>query len=154
EWVVRSDEMFLIPGDSPMGFRLPIQSLVWYEQSALDAAGYARDAFADRPALPLYHQLRDRSQRSAAGILRQYRPAAIGATVPASYDAGALGDDDFGTLPNGGNGGSAEYAKGSNGAGRIPYPDGNHAPHSAASPNPDDPAWVVRTALCVEPRGG
>ena len=53
--------MFLIPGDSPMGFRLPIQSLLWYKRSELDAVGYARDAFAERPALPLYHQLRERT---------------------------------------------------------------------------------------------
>ena len=28
-WVVRADEMFLVPGDSPMGYRLPLESLTY-----------------------------------------------------------------------------------------------------------------------------
>ena len=73
EWIVRSDEMFLVPGDSPMGFRLPIQSLLWQERSALEAAGYARDAFADRPVLPRYHQLRERAAALAGQAPRPVR---------------------------------------------------------------------------------
>ena len=80
EWVVRSEEMFLVPGDSPMGFRLPIQSLLWYKRSELDVTGYARDTFAERPALPLYHQLREQTTAHAASVVRQYVPSTVGAT--------------------------------------------------------------------------
>ncbi|HYO25282.1 MAG TPA: transglutaminase family protein, partial [Lacipirellulaceae bacterium] len=77
EWLVRSDEMFLIPGDSAMGFRLPIQSLMWYERSALEKAGYAVDPAAQRAALPHYRELRQRVAEApyAATYARQFRPA-------------------------------------------------------------------------------
>ncbi len=31
-WVVRSEELYLIPGDSPVGLRLPLDSLIWEEE--------------------------------------------------------------------------------------------------------------------------
>ncbi|MEX0643183.1 MAG: transglutaminase family protein [Pirellulales bacterium] len=155
EWIVRSDELFLIPGDSPMGFRLPIQSLLWPEHSSLDDAGYARDAFADRPALPLYNQLRARTAAHAASNVRQFCPAVVGAEAYATSDA---------TSPHrgyhlGANGGTVESvgpdAVGTNGAGPHADPDERGgvptATHSSILP---DPAGVVRTALCIEPRGG
>ena len=51
EWAVRSDEMFLIPGDSPMGFRLPLQSLLWYSGAKAEMLGYAVDPTAARGPL-------------------------------------------------------------------------------------------------------
>ena len=91
EWVVRSEEMFLIPGDSPMGFRLPIQSLLWTKQSALDLAGYTRDGFAERPALAAYHQMRERAASTATTVTRQFSPAAVGG--PGGGDFGDAGYD-------------------------------------------------------------
>ena len=32
KWEVRNQNMMLIPGDSPMGLRLPLKSLTWYEE--------------------------------------------------------------------------------------------------------------------------
>ena len=141
EWIVRSDEMFLIPGDSPIGFRLPIQSLLWCKRSELDVAGYARDAFAERPALPLYQELREHATSHAASIVHQYAPTA----ARVGHDAGMLPNEYGGGARNGGNG------AGSNGAGPIPHID---AQGRAGSPNAADPANVVRTALCIEPRSG
>jgi uncharacterized protein (DUF2126 family)/transglutaminase-like putative cysteine protease len=49
-WRLRSDALFLIPGDSPMGYRLPLESLPWIP--ALDALqAWERDPFDDRPPL-------------------------------------------------------------------------------------------------------
>ena len=31
-WVVRAEELYLIPGDSPVGLRLPLDSLIWEEE--------------------------------------------------------------------------------------------------------------------------
>jgi uncharacterized protein (DUF2126 family) len=66
EWVVRSEEMFLLPGDSPMGFRLPIQSLLWYERPAIEAFGYATEPFAERQPLPQYQSIREQVGARAA----------------------------------------------------------------------------------------
>jgi uncharacterized protein (DUF2126 family) len=49
-WFLRSEHLFLIPGDSPIGLRLPLDSLPWV------AAGdypyiYEPDLFADQPPL-------------------------------------------------------------------------------------------------------
>jgi uncharacterized protein (DUF2126 family)/transglutaminase-like putative cysteine protease len=50
-WSLRRDKLFLTPGDSPAGYRLPLGSL-----AALPAANYPhvlpRDPFSDAPALP------------------------------------------------------------------------------------------------------
>ena len=50
-WTFRRGHMFLLPGDSPMGLRLPLDALVWEKpelrQPLLDA-----DPFAPRGALP------------------------------------------------------------------------------------------------------
>jgi uncharacterized protein (DUF2126 family)/transglutaminase-like putative cysteine protease len=49
-WSLRGDELFLIPGDSPLGFRLPLDSLPW---EAPDARSwiYERDPLLARPPL-------------------------------------------------------------------------------------------------------
>jgi uncharacterized protein (DUF2126 family) len=94
-WFLRGERLYLIPGDSPMGYRLPLDSLPWA------AAG-------DRP--PLYErdplEARDPLPRRAALEPRLTPPEEAAAT-------GAQGQH------------HSESAKG-----------------------------VVRTALCVEPRGG
>lgn len=154
EWIVRSEEMFLVPGDSPMGFRLPIQSLLWYKRSELDATGYARDAFAERPALPLYHRLREQTTTHAPNVVRQYVPSTVGAET--DFYRGTDGrqrDADEAHFGNeSGNGGNGFDT---NGAGPAPYQnEPANAAAAYASPDPMDPASVVRTALCVEPRNG
>jgi uncharacterized protein (DUF2126 family)/transglutaminase-like putative cysteine protease len=49
-WAFRDGTMFLIPGDSPIGYRLPLDSLPWASEAAIDAEPM-RDPFA--PTLPL-----------------------------------------------------------------------------------------------------
>jgi uncharacterized protein (DUF2126 family)/transglutaminase-like putative cysteine protease len=49
-WQLRADQIFLVPGDSPMGFRLPIESLPW-EPAEKREHVYERDPLADRPPL-------------------------------------------------------------------------------------------------------
>jgi uncharacterized protein (DUF2126 family)/transglutaminase-like putative cysteine protease len=152
-WIVRSDELFLTPGDSPMGFRLPIESLKWYERSVLDAAGYARDAFAERPALPVYHSLRERSATYAARVTRQSAPE-VGAMTVASGGTGdhhGYGDGSQNSKEND----NGVIGFDGNGAGEVPCPRSRtDSETTSTSPNPPDPAGVIRTALCIEPRGG
>jgi uncharacterized protein (DUF2126 family)/transglutaminase-like putative cysteine protease len=51
-WQVRTDQIFLLPGDSPMGFRLPIDGLPW-EAEAQRARIYELDPLAARPPLTI-----------------------------------------------------------------------------------------------------
>ena len=50
-WLLRSEHMFLIPGDSAMGFRLPLDSLPW-EAPEKRSQIIERSTFAPREALP------------------------------------------------------------------------------------------------------
>jgi uncharacterized protein (DUF2126 family)/transglutaminase-like putative cysteine protease len=50
-WFLRREHLFLIPGDSPMGFRLPLDSLPWEAPEARDQL-IERDPFAPRAPLP------------------------------------------------------------------------------------------------------
>ncbi|HBZ72668.1 MAG TPA: IMP dehydrogenase [Deltaproteobacteria bacterium] len=72
-WRLRSEALFLVPGDSPMGYRLPLDSLPWLPP--LEALqGMERDPFEDRPPLEpprprLQHTLtvRPRSELDRSG---------------------------------------------------------------------------------------
>jgi uncharacterized protein (DUF2126 family) len=56
-WMLRARHVVLLPGDSPIGFRLPLESLPW-EPIAQRRTAWAVDPLADRDPLP---QLRGRS---------------------------------------------------------------------------------------------
>ena len=47
-WPVRREQLFLLPGDSPMGYRLPLESLPWVRESNR-ALPYERDPFDAPP---------------------------------------------------------------------------------------------------------
>ncbi len=49
-WLLRSDLLFLVPGDSSIGFRLPLQGLPWAEPAAIEQE-FEPDPFAPRPPL-------------------------------------------------------------------------------------------------------
>ena len=104
-WFFRSERMYLLPGDSPMGLRLPIESLPWVTE-AESPWHYERDPLAPRPALPSYLDLRRQSPLVAPGPAHQQVAAQRAALIKAAGQKGAS------------------------------------AP------------WVVRTAVCVEPRQG
>lgn len=53
-WNFRRDQMFLIPGDSAMGMRLPLESLPWIAPDKR-VPFLERDQFADLPILDNYH---------------------------------------------------------------------------------------------------
>ncbi|HSS65808.1 MAG TPA: transglutaminase family protein, partial [Gammaproteobacteria bacterium] len=53
-WKFRRGPMFLVPGDSPMGLRLPLGSLPWISPE-LEEADAAEDPFESRPALSDAH---------------------------------------------------------------------------------------------------
>jgi uncharacterized protein (DUF2126 family)/transglutaminase-like putative cysteine protease len=80
QWFLRRERMYLTPGDSPMGYRLPLDSLPW-EAPADPAATYPSDPFADPgPLAP--------RERLAAILMRQASPDALGPTAAAAAAEG------------------------------------------------------------------
>ncbi|MEZ6087479.1 MAG: transglutaminase family protein [Pirellulaceae bacterium] len=154
-WKVRSEEMFLLPGDSPMGYRLPLQSLI-YEQKP----EHALDFFDRDPLEPVGHLLT--SEQIRQNHLRQLAAEAIShgnfrvelgqplepvrqfATVD-----GLPAEQFFGKSTYPGN-----YDHGDNGF--NPSSEDDHSgPNSfTVDTQVDDESSVVPTALCVEPREG
>jgi uncharacterized protein (DUF2126 family)/transglutaminase-like putative cysteine protease len=127
-WFFRDERMYLVPGDSPMGYRLPLDSLPWV------AAGdfphhIEQDPSAARDALP-----------EGSAFKRQYAPHemgggfAEGGVVSMQSSAfGRLGDD----TPAWQSGPAAAPGE----------------PMSARWPQRGESAgWLTRTALCVEAR--
>ncbi|MEY2724603.1 MAG: hypothetical protein RLZZ458_470 [Planctomycetota bacterium] len=64
-WPFRSHRLFLIPGDSPIGLRLPLESL-----PAAPADIPSLDPFAERHPLPQYTEIRRTSQERLAAAPR------------------------------------------------------------------------------------
>jgi uncharacterized protein (DUF2126 family)/transglutaminase-like putative cysteine protease len=109
-WFLRTDRMYLIPGDSAMGYRLPLESIPWAKPGEIPHSPEP-DPLSPRSPLP------DPAERGRQRYLR-------GAAAPSSRRPAEsfleLGLKDPMTRPE----------------------PGQSAP------------WILRTALCVEPRGG
>ncbi len=146
-WFLRDDRLYLIPGDSPMGLRLPLDSQPW--AAAADRPwSLMPDPFAPKPPLP------------AAAALRQQPRAATapGGAVAGDGVDGALGAD---------GGLDADSFHADAGAGSAGGLAGPGVPrmateHAAEKPFPRNPlamparfesaGELTRTALCVEVR--
>ncbi len=100
-WFLRGDTLFLVPGDSPLGLRLPLESLPWADPDAIEAQT-APDPFAPlEPLAPRQMLQQQRARRDSSAFVEAFRPV--------TQDAPEIGRGEPG---------------------------------------------LVRTALCVEPRGG
>ncbi|MEX1040229.1 MAG: transglutaminase family protein [Pirellulaceae bacterium] len=134
EWVVRSEEMFLIPGDSSMGLRLPLDSLIWAKKAIRSDIPYLRDPLAEPAPLPQRAQL----------VARHYQTAALaGASAPAGSLYG--GDSRLGGIREQmlDRGPLAAYSSG-----------GNGSVDAGAADRRSEEDDTIRTALCVEARRG
>lgn len=130
-WFLRSERMFLLPGDSPMGFRLPLDSIPWAAPE--DRPQFAElDPFADREPLPQFSRGSGDGRFSGNGHAASLRAAArrepVLQTASALYEGGA----------------TALLAEG------LPpaaVTETELMPGQSAS-------FIVRTAVCIEPRQG
>lgn len=85
KWFFRDDVMFLVPGDSPVGLRLPLESLPWADPEHMES-DFEADPFAPREALPK----RDSLQR-----MRDQLPGrSIEGFHPVPQDAPVLGREE------------------------------------------------------------
>ena len=152
-WFLRDERLYLMPGDSPMGYRLPLDSQPWAAKSERPWA-MAQDPFAPLGQLPSAAALR--MQQAVSGV-----PAA---GSDASADAG-LDSEGFGA--DAGGDGSAGLAGRGAIAGGNPFGGGPGqgrmaTEHDPVTPHPRNPlaaparfesaGELTRTALCVEVR--
>ncbi|MFT6590096.1 MAG: hypothetical protein ACJA2P_000939 [Rhodoferax sp.] len=63
-WFIRDERMYLMPGDSPMGLRLPLDSLPWVSKADYPYL-VEQDPSTPKAALPAHEQMADRYQSGA-----------------------------------------------------------------------------------------
>ncbi|WP_459616087.1 transglutaminase family protein [Bordetella sp. 2513F-2] len=124
-WFLRDERMYLFPGDSPMGYRLPLDSLPWAAEADRPLAVEA-DPYGLPRSLP------------APALLRMQPPHAAAGPESGGRGPGAGGP--------GAGGPGAAGAGGAAGAAAMPA-DQRPARFESAG-------WITRTALCVQAREG
>ncbi|MBP6902167.1 MAG: transglutaminase family protein [Burkholderiaceae bacterium] len=158
-WFFRDERMYLYPGDSPMGYRLPLDSLPWV--SATEYPYHIEhDPFAPRDALPAAAQIRSQfaaTQDAALGYAAHQAGGgfAEGGTVAVQGQGAwpapgqALGDG----LMGGGTGpGGAQVGEGSPASRAAPASGLQAAALTQVPARHESAHWIVRTALVVEVR--
>ena len=73
KWFFREGVLFLVPGDSPIGLRLPLDGLPWADPETVEPA-FERDPFAEPAKLPAQAMLRAR--HASPGGIEGFRPVA------------------------------------------------------------------------------
>jgi uncharacterized protein (DUF2126 family) len=146
-WFLRDERLHLVPGDSPMGYRLPLDSLPWVAPADRPFA-QLQDPFAPSAPLPAAAALRAQSPYDAhhvdGGFAEGGAVALQGQSAPGRF-------------------GEAGVASGAGGwGGGLTPGDGRTLPHQPARPHERAPdhapgrgesaGWLTRTALCVEVR--
>ncbi|KVG13721.1 DUF2126 domain-containing protein [Burkholderia thailandensis] len=133
-WFFRDERMYLVPGDSPMGYRLPLDSLPWVSRGDYPYL-VERDPFSPRDALPDADALRARHVGGGLGAPRDPGAAARNAAAPARTVMQArIGEHALAQPAGAAQAGAADAA-------RFPQ-------------RFESAAWITRTALCVEARDG
>ncbi|EWS59469.1 hypothetical protein Y694_02723 [Methylibium sp. T29-B] len=157
-WFFRDERMYLMPGDSPMGYRLPLDSLPWVTKGDYP---YLIDADPFAPAARL---------RSVAALRAQYGEHAFrGPDADASGSEGGGATGDGGASARSGTAmGDAGGLGGAPGAGQPAGAGAGLGAGASSSPRTamarrglthaparfESAAWITRTAMCVEVRGG
>jgi len=72
-WFLRAEHLFLHPGDSPIGYRLPLDSLPWVAAGD-DPEADEPDLHVDRPPLPLWTRRSHHDEREVLRIVEQVAP--------------------------------------------------------------------------------
>ena len=131
-WFLRDDDtLWLIPGDSAMGLRLPLDSVPWVAEKDYPWT-WQQDPAAPLPELPHEFPYRAKPETSGQRFLRTG-----GAPTPAGYGPGQRAQQ-LGKLEK---------------EPELPELEKEFDPNRRPVQGESAP-WIVRTALCVEPRDG
>ena len=148
-WFLRDERMYLMPGDSPMGYRLPLDSVPWVSKTDYPYMIEA-DPFAPRETLPLPSVLAarytvpanvpDAAARESAAVQRveQYLATHVKG-IPPRYEARRV------LQP-------ATGVQAGQVAALLPEQLQTTDPQTRAPNAFESAAWLSRTALCVEVR--
>jgi len=135
-WFLRDDNtLWLIPGDSPMGLRLPLDSIPWVAEKEFPWVWQPDPSQPHLPELPREFSYRPRDPETAG---QRFLRRAGGAPLPAGQGPGQRPQQLGEREPE-----------------RVELPplppafDPNRRPVQGQSA-----PWIIRTALCVEPRQG
>jgi uncharacterized protein (DUF2126 family) len=149
-WFLRDARLYLIPGDSPMGLRLPLDALPWASKGEMPVLT-AQDPFAAQGQLP-----------SAAALRMQQADRGAVPGAAEDHPEGGLDTDAFSVdgAPVGVAGAAAGAAQDAAAAG--PGTPRMATEHEPVTPHPRNPLLsprrfesageLTRTALCVEVR--
>lgn len=156
-WFFRPERMYLVPGDSAMGFRLPLESIPWVAPGDYPHI-YDRDPMEARGALP--DRGRIERQPSVIGAPEPVNPAGYIEQLlsPTTVDEGRPRESSVSGLGEFG----IDAGHGSTGRGRTgptvaadeEYLQSVSSRASLPPARGESAADVVRTALCTEVRGG
>jgi uncharacterized protein (DUF2126 family)/transglutaminase-like putative cysteine protease len=88
KWFFRDSVMFLVPGDSPVGLRLPLESLPWADPKHIEIDAEV-DPFAPREKLPKRPEFK-RLTTGAPGGIEGFRPVPQDAPVVGKEEPGLV----------------------------------------------------------------
>ncbi len=131
-WFLRTERLYLTPGDSPMGYRLPLDSLPWASPEDVTSMT-PQDPFAPREALRPPRAPERAASR--AGVER-------GAAEPLFWPPASASRRE------------AKTSSGGEPAGARATSPATDAEPTAGPVRFQSAAGLVRTTLCVEPRDG
>ncbi|MFP8777457.1 DUF2126 domain-containing protein [Hydrogenophaga sp. RWCD_12] len=135
-WFFREERMYLIPGDSPMGYRLPLDSLPWVSMGDYPYH-IEQDPHSARDPLP-----------TGTALRHQVHPHAVGGGFAEGGTVSLQSTDWFEEADHRGESEALGLRRGQ------PHPGA--APAQALSARfpqrGESAAWLTRTALCVEAR--
>ena len=120
-WHLKNDTLFLIPGDSPMGLRLPLDSLPWVTDEEYPHV-VEEDPMGKRQPLP--DPLTSEADKEKIKALVEQRQSQ-------THIEGKPEEETRADV--------------------VPQPRPFAEPKPAVG---ESAAWVIRTALCIQPRGG
>ena len=152
-WFLRDERMYLMPGDSPMGLRLPLDSLPWVSEADFPYL-IEQDPSILVDALPVYQTIAAKYAPGSVGLAlgAAARATAAAATAsykfaPGNYLAGAGKQSEAARKMQPSTGPVAASAANAQSHNQTEPADFVRAPGQQESAH-----WITRTALCVEVR--
>lgn len=149
-WFFRDERMYLFPGDSPMGYRLPLDSLPWVSKGDYPYM-IEQDPFAPRDSLPAHAHIRIQYGLNEGAGAGSDAATSAAATAALGSSAG-IAAKGHGLAAGGVAGIDSAAAAGS--LGKSATSTTKLSPEDLArSPQRFESAhWITRSALCVEVR--